>query len=262
MTAGDSYTTQLGAGLGLVHETKALLDLWTPDQSAPELKEAALQSGLFPGVTARRLRNIVIECFKPRYLVDDGRPARYLKTLEPALTPTEFNQLLFLYTCRANPILADFVREVYWERSAAGAEMVRKEDATAFIRCGVDDGKTIKLWSESMIGRVSSYLLGTCADYGLLGKLGRFGRRILGFPIEPKIAAYLAYDLHFKAVGDNSLLKHSDWALFGLQREDVRSELKRLTLRGQIILQSAGSVTHIGWKYRSMQDFVDALAQS
>jgi hypothetical protein len=113
-----------------------------------------------------------------------------------------------------------------------------------------------------MIVRVSNYLLGTCADYGLLGKLARSGRRILPFRIEPTIAAFLAHDLHFKGVGDSSLLTHEDWQLFGLQREDVRSELKRLSLRGQVILQSAGSVTHIGWKYKSMQDFVDVLGQS
>jgi hypothetical protein len=262
VTADRSYTTQLGAGLGLVRETKVLLDLWTPDRSRSELKEAALQSGLFPSVTARRLRNIVIECFKPRYLVDDARPARYLKTLQPVLTSAEFNQLLFLYTCRANPILADFVREVYWERYAASTEILRKEDARALIRRGVDDGKTIKRWSDAMIVRVSNYLLGTCADYGLLGKLTRSGRRILPFRIEPKVATFLAHDLHFKGVGDSSLLAHEEWQLFGLQREEVRSELRRLALRAQIILQSAGSVTHIGWHYKSMQDFVDVLAQS
>jgi hypothetical protein len=262
VTSGRPYTTQLQAGLGLVQETKALLDLWTAGRSPPELKEAALQSGLFPSVTARRLRNIVIECFKPRYLVDEARPACYLKTLQPVLTTAELNQLLFLYTCRANPILADFVREVYWERYAAGAQMLSKEDARAFIRRSVDDGKTIKRWSDRVIVRVSSYLLGTCADYGLLGKLARSGREILPFRIEPKVAAFLAHDLHFKGVGDNSLLAHEDWQLFGLEREDVRGELKRLALRGQIILQSAGSVTHIGWRCKTMQNLIDVLAQS
>ena len=63
------YTSQLGAGLGLVNETKTLLDLWSPGMSANQLHEAALESGRFPTVTARRLRNIVVECFAPRYLV-------------------------------------------------------------------------------------------------------------------------------------------------------------------------------------------------
>ena len=59
------YTSQLGAGLGLANETKTLLDLWSPGMSANQLREAALESGRFPTVTARRLRNIVVECFAP-----------------------------------------------------------------------------------------------------------------------------------------------------------------------------------------------------
>jgi len=85
------------------------------------------------------------------------------------------NQLFFLYTCRANPILADFVREVYWARYAGGIAMIANEVAQAFIRRAVDDDKTAGRWSESTVQRVASYLTGVSADYGLLGKLGRQG---------------------------------------------------------------------------------------
>jgi hypothetical protein len=42
------YTTQLQAGLGLVNETKTLLDLWSPGMSANQLHQVALESGRFP----------------------------------------------------------------------------------------------------------------------------------------------------------------------------------------------------------------------
>ena len=142
--AKPPYTTQLQAGLGLIHETRTLLDLWQPGMTPTDLKETALASGLFPQVAARRLRNVVIECFKPRYMVDDCRPAGYLKVLKPALSSSELTQLFFLYTCRANPILGDFVRDVYWPRFAAGADLIEKLDVEAFIRRGIDDGKTEK----------------------------------------------------------------------------------------------------------------------
>jgi hypothetical protein len=47
--------------------------------------------------------------------------------------------------------------------------------------------------------------------------------------------------------------------LFGLEKDDVLQELKRLALRGEIILQSAAAVTHIGWKYKTMEDLGDGL---
>jgi Putative inner membrane protein (DUF1819) len=85
-------------------------------------------------VSARRLRNIVIEAFVPRYLVDEAAPARLLKVLLGRVPATDFRQLLFLYTCRTNPILADFVREVYWSRYASGAHTVDKDNAVMFVQ--------------------------------------------------------------------------------------------------------------------------------
>ncbi len=256
------YTTKLGAGLGLIQETQALLNVWNPGMDAKDVYRAVLQSGEFPQVSARRLRNIVVECFAPRYLMADGKPAQYLKDLSAALSSTEIKQLFFLYTCRANLILADFVRNVFWERYAMGDDRVSNDDAGAFIRRAIDDGRTIKRWSEGMINRVASYLTGCCEDYGLLGNLTRAGRKILPFRIEPRVAAYLAHDLHFAGLGDNAVTSHSDWQLFGLTRDDVREEFKRLSLQGYFIHQSAGDITHIGWKHKSMEEFIDVLAQS
>ncbi len=261
MTTKSQYTTRLQAGLGLIPETRLLLTLWTPGMSSPALYQAALRSGEFPNISARRLRNIVRECFAPRYLVAEGQPARTLQQLTGALLPAELHQLFFLHTCRANPILADFVREVFWERYAAGDDQVTVAEAKAFVGRGVDDGKTAKRWSDSTVKRVTSYLLGGCTDYGLLGKRTLSARAIVPYRIEAKAAAYLAHDLHFAGLGDNALLAHPDWQLFGLARGDVRDELKRLSLQGHLILQAAGEITHIGWKHQHMEDLVDVLAE-
>ena len=82
------YTTQLQAGLGLIEETKQLLEVYQPAMSAPALYDAALASGRFPLVTARRLRNIVVECFAPRYLRSSGVSSN-LQRLAPQLSSAE-----------------------------------------------------------------------------------------------------------------------------------------------------------------------------
>lgn len=114
------YTAKLQAGLGLMAETKLLLQIWEPGMTVPLLYREALASGQFPNVTARRLRNIVAECFAPRYLSNDAAPVYHLKVLLPTLSSEELQQFLLLFTCRANVILADFIRQVYWPRYAAG----------------------------------------------------------------------------------------------------------------------------------------------
>jgi len=255
------YTTQLQAGLGLLEETRQLLQVYQPGMSASQLYEAALASGRFPLVTARRLRNIVAECFAPRYMRDPHVAVR-LKSLVDRFTTAELNQLLFIYTARANLVLADFIREVYWARYSAGRNDLQLDDARTFVANSVREGKAQKLWSETTIKRVSSYLMGCCADYGLLTTTGRNQRSIAAYRILPKVAAYLAYDLKFSGLGDNQIVSSSDWALFGLERADVRDQLKRLSLQGLLIFQAASDVVHIGWTYKSMEELIDVIAQS
>lgn len=261
MSQQRHYTTQLQAGLGLLDETRQLLQVYQPGMTASQLYEVALAAGRFPLVTARRLRNIVAECFAPRYL-RDPHVAELLKSLVNRFTTAEVNQLLFIYTARANLVLADFVREVYWTRYSAGHNDLELEDARNFVANSVREGKTQKTWSDSTIKRVSSYLMGCCTDYGLLTTIGRNQRSITAYRILPKVAAYLAYDLKFSGLGDNQIVSSSDWDLFGLERADVRDQLKRLSLQGLLIFQAASDVVHIGWTYKSMEELIDVIAQS
>lgn len=255
----SAYTTQLQAGLGLVNETKTLLELWEPGMQTSQLYQVALDSGRFPNVTARRLRNVVAECFSPRYLVNGGLPASHLKSLLPRISSADLNQLMLLFTSRANPILGDFIRHVYWSRYAGGYTQITNDDARIFVERAIDDGKTIKRWSDTTVRRVSAYLTGCCADYGLLERGSRSSRRILPFRISPVVAAYLANELHLAGVGDNALLTHEDWQLYGLERDDVLDELKRLSLKGLLIVQAAGDVIRISWKYQNMEALLDVI---
>jgi hypothetical protein len=229
--------------------------------SVSQLCQVALDSGRFPNVTARRLRNIVVECFAPRYLVSNGAPAQHLKQVVGTVPGSDLAQLMLVDTSRATPILSDFIGSVYWQRYAGGYTEVSNEDARVFVERAIDHGKTSKRWSESTVRRVSAYLTGWCADYGLLERGLRSSRRILPFRISYPAAAYLAFDLHFAGIGDNALLTHPDWQLFGLAREDVLDELKKLSLKGHLIIQAAGDVVRISWKQPSMEALCDALSQ-
>lgn len=255
-----TYTTQLQAGLGTVYETRALLDIWSEGMTAQTLYERALKSGQFPKMSARRLRNVVVECFAPRYLADGAKAAALLKALLAHLTTNEFHQLQFLYTCRANAVLADFVRDLYWPAYAAGRHVISNGDAREFIVQASQSGRTTSPWSPSTIRRMSGYLTGACADFGLLESGAKSVRKVLPFRIESRVAVILAYDRHCAASSDVRVLDSPDWALFGLQTEDVLAEMKRLVLKGAWLVQSAGDVVRISWQYASMEELIDAIA--
>ena len=98
MSNASAYTTQLQAGLGMIHETLDLLRLWQPGDSAARLAEKAVAAGTFSRATARRARNIVAEMFAPRFLSDAGRSACSLKQLlESGANVEDLKQLFFLY---------------------------------------------------------------------------------------------------------------------------------------------------------------------
>ncbi len=261
-TDNNLYTTRLGAGLGLIEETKILLRLWEPGISVKQLHQLALRSGALPELTSRRLLNIVAEGFGPRYLVDDAKSAKFLKCVDSLLSGTEFKQILFLHTCRANLILADFVKEVYWPRYAQGAAELTNLDADSFIRRSLDDERMHKRWSESVVKRVASYLLGCLSDYGLLKGEHSSRRKFAPFQISSNVALYLAYDLHFSGVGDNSLLEHGDWKLFGLEDQEVLDVMKKLSLKGAFIVQAAAGLVKISWKYNSLAEVCHVIAKS
>ena len=256
------YTTQLQAGLGMVEETRVLLDLWQPGMNATQLSGAVLESGQFPGVSARRLRNIIAECFAPRLLVDGGRLAIYLKSLGEALSTRDVEQILFVATCRANAIMADFVKQVYWPAYAAGHSRISNEDAHDFVVQANQQGLTAKPWAESTIRRVSGYLTGACADFGLLERGRKRVRDILPYRTEPRAAIALAYELHFAGMGDNTVMGHADWELFGMDRSDVIAEAKRLTLRGAFLVQTAGDVIRVGWQCKNVEELKSVIAES
>ena len=260
MAVAGKYTTRFQAGLGLIQETRLLLGLYEEGMTAAELGRKALKSGLFPTVTARRLRNVVSECFAPRYLAEGGAPARYLKVLLSRLDARELAQLLLLFTARSQAIFADFIRTVYWSKYEEGQRSISNEDASRFVRRALDDGLMEKRWTDTTVRRVSAYLTGCAADYGLLEPGHKTTRRILGSRVLPSIVNYLAYDLHFRSLSDNALVAHADWGLFGLDRDAVLDEIKRASRDGHFIVQSAGEAIRIAWKYASMGEACHGIA--
>jgi len=259
MNKKEFYTTKLSAGLGLIEETRILLDFWQPGMKAPELFKMALNSGHFPNISARRLKNIISECFAPRYLVSKNYPAFILEKLKDSISSSEFSQILFLFTARANLILADFVKKVYWDRYSFGHDTISNDAAKDFVTEADSQGKMIKPWSASTIQRASSYLTGCCADFGMLENGRRRVRKIIPFRIKQTTVALLMYDLHFSGLGNNAVIAAPDWELFGLEKADLRDELKRLSHKGFFIVQSAGQAIRIEWPYKNWEELIHVI---
>ena len=88
----------------------------------------------------------------------------------------------------------------------------------------------------------------------------RTKRRLTPPRLADNVAVYLAYELHFSGLGDNAVINHPDWQLFGLMPEDVRGELKALAVNRHWIIQAAGEVVQISWAYANMEEVIDVIS--
>jgi len=262
MATERNYTSQLGAGLGMISETVGLLHLWETGMNPSQLSDRVVETGLFSRMTARRARNLTLEMFAPRYLADGGSVASRFKILSEQRFPYDgLVQLFYLQTARAQQIFADFIVEVYWPKYSSGASFLNKNDALTFIHRAFDSGDVGKRWSSSVIDNVSGYLIGCCIDFGLLTKGTRDRRLIKRFSIRKEVALYLAYDFHFAGLSDMAVVRHSDWRLFGLEVQEVINLMKNLSHDGHLLIQSSADLIQVSWKYRTMEECLAALTQ-
>ena len=260
MSSGNQYTCNLTQGLGLIDETLSILELWEPGMGAVKLYEKVLSSGLFSTMTARRVKNIVVDVVRTRYLVDNGKPAMLIKAMAGRFNKRAVSQIMYVYTCQVNRILFDFITDVYWSAFAACRDSVTGDMALQFVRRAVAEGKTTCRWSDSVIRRNAAYLIGACSDFGLLEKSRKTEKKICSLIIDADAALIIAHELHFSGLGDNAIVSNEIWSLFGLDRSDVIDTLKRISVRGALIVQQAGEVLSIGWKYKNMEELVNGIA--
>src|SRR5690348_12506178 len=118
MTGQERYTTNLSKAQGIIPETYELLELWEPGMTGADLTSRVKEAGALGKPTHVRMEDVVTRGFARRYLIKDSKPALWLKRmLDRGASRACLRQLMFIYTARANPILHDFVREVYWRKN-------------------------------------------------------------------------------------------------------------------------------------------------
>jgi hypothetical protein len=255
------YTTNLSKAQGMLPETLELLELWEPGMALGDLKAKVRATGALGKATQVRVDDLVGRGFAPRFLAPPGPPARWLRRLATGGTPRGvIRQLALIYTARANLILHDFIREVFWLKQASPAGEVTKQDARDFIAQAPSRGAVTRRWSDGMVERVARYLLGTLVDFELLAG-NRYGhRQIRPLFILPETVVFLAYELHFAGQDDAAVVHSPDWGLFGLSLADVISALEKAATHDHLFVQHSGAVLRVEWKHPTMEAMLDALA--
>jgi hypothetical protein len=256
MTDLARYNIDLCKGTGLIQESIILLGLYKPGMKHNELAQHVISLNALAKTSDARTKDIVSVAFYKRFVNSNPQvPSWLFSVFNLNIGVQVLSQLFLIYTARANRILFDFILDVYWPLVRRNQRDLDSSVARKFIADTISESDLIKGWSDSTQIRVSSYLISTLVDFRFLD----VKRNILPIFLNDFTANYLAHELHFNNLSDNSIVDAKDWALFGYSKVDVINHLERLSFKGHFIFQNSGELIKINWKYKTMEDFLDAF---
>lgn len=260
LTVGPLYTQALSKGGALLAETRTLLQAWRPGETGEELAERVLRNDILGRATARRVLDIV-RVFTLRLLTPNDAPARHLRALASVESRRQvFSDLVFYYTVRQDAFLRDVAALCYWPAVRAGSLVVRNQEVQRLIAEAQLDGRIRAPWSPELRRDMAGRALIALTAFGLLEEDAPARRRVLPYQPSDGAAVYLAYLLHARGVTDASLAGQPDWAPFGLEPADVWNRLDALAGEGWFVVQRAGEVARMTWRYTTVEEMIDAIA--
>jgi hypothetical protein len=256
------YTPALLKGRGLVGEMRTLLRAWQPGEREPSLARRALAEDLLGKATAKRVHDVV-HVFARRLLIPTDGPARHLKPLADADSPRQLlSDLLFYYSARCDPLIWDFTVERYWPAVRDGRLSLPNTVAADFLWQAQQEGHIARPWSQEVKRELGGRLLGLLADFGLLDAYRGRQRRILDYRPADGTVLCLVHKLHARGIPDGFLAEQDDWRVFGLEPARVWTRLDALAGESWFIIQRAGQVARITWRYSDPAEVIGALVGS
>lgn len=249
-----TYNSNLLKGTGLIQEMLVLIEAYNPGESAQEFQKRVLEEGILSKSTDTRTMDVVRGVFKPRFLDQKLKVTSYIQLMRDNYVSMDvITQLFLLYTCRANPILADFISDVYYPLIKTEKAIITTEDPRSFVQSALSDGRIQRSWSKSTIDRVGSHIIASLIDFELIDR----SKQILPYRAHELTVNYLLHELHFQGYSNMSILHHEDWKIFNLDPSSLAVIAEKLSFSGTFIFQYSGEILNINWKYKNMEEFIE-----
>lgn len=244
------YNTNLAKGTGFVNETLTLMEFFEEGDSKKKFLEKCISSNILNKSTEHRTKDVISLVFFDRYWKSNSSSVSYLKEMRHnGLSLDALLSLFYVYTARANLVFYDFVLEMMVE---SNNQKITTSLAKSFLLNAISTNMAPP-WSDSMIKRVSSYLITCLRDFDLLNDNGYLDIR---FP-DQKVVNYLLHELHFEGKKVDEIVMDKTWKLLGLSKYEVIKEIEKISFKGTFIFQYSGEITKVSWNYESMDEFIE-----
>ncbi|QOW09787.1 DUF1819 family protein [Kaistella flava (ex Peng et al. 2021)] len=244
------YNANLAKGTGLINETLTLTEFYKEGDSKESFLNRCISHNILNKSTEHRTKDIINLVFYQRYWNVDYQVVKNLKDLrEYGLSLEGLKSLFYVYTARANQVLFDFVLEL---GESNQNQKINNETSKSFLLRAISSLKA-PAWSDSIIKRVSSYLISCLKDFDLIDREGTLK---MNHPNQ-MVVNYLLHELHFMGLSDGAIVQNKVWKLFGLSENDIITEIEKISFKGTFIFQHSGEILRIGWKYHNMDEFIE-----
>lgn len=253
-TAAWRYTSRLQKGGALLEDMRQLVRHWS-EEAARAQRDAGIRTNLLNKETRRRLNDVYIRAFLPRFVNGPIPNAwRLARALEDANASAAILRPVYYWiTATAEPLLGDFCREVLYARQADA----RMDVDTALVLAWLN-GRGCP-WSPAVATRVARGLLAALRDFGILE--GR-ARKRLAHPAPPlRSFAYIALCLRRLGATSRDLVVHRDWRLFLLSPDDVERLFLHAHQDRLLAYHAAGSVIQIDFPTDSVEEYARVVAR-
>ena len=253
-TSNVTYNSDLLKGTGLIQETIQLIDYYEPGISKQDFTAKVLDFNTLGKAHENRIKDIVHHVFYRRYFIDGEETVLELQTLRSKYISLEqLSHILLMITAKANPILFDFIVEVYHKEKKKGEQYLPSKSALEFIELAIKEGRIERSWAKSTKQKVSEHMIASLIDFKLIDR----SKLLLPQFIDDFVFNYWLHKLHFSGVADNNLMAHPDWQLWGIEPQEWIFIVNRLSYKGFFVFQYSGELMQITWNYKSMKEFIN-----
>ncbi len=255
---GPSYTSKIIKAGALLPDTKALLSHWDPELSVGENLERIRHQNLL-GKSSRSRAEDILAIFRQRYLSEATVAKALARLVRNHCNGNTLARILYFHAVRADSLLWDVVIKLLVPKWARGITDIDVREIEIVLKKWVEEGRTLRVWSDYTIHRVTQGVLSTLRDFGVLQ--GAVNKRIASAYLSVKAFSYIAFYLKQYQPSGTKLLDLADWKLFFLTREGVERFLLEAHQHNLLEYHVAGSVTRLTFPAPTLEEYADVLAQ-
>jgi hypothetical protein len=233
--ATGSYLLRLASKTSLIEETRQFLLDYSRVRDIEATRQALVNGGLPQRSRATRVTIVEIVQIRltrwhpPAWVLDD------LIAFAQDGHQTDLQAALLLHTARQDNLFYDIIQQIIAPRWFAGERDLVRADVQRFLDSLQSTHPEVAGWSHSTRQKLSSNVLTTLRDFGLLQVQGKVSKQIVEPIVPPTVVQHLVRLLQAEGIPPEQIAHHPDWQLWLWDATRAQKAIETLNLQERVV---------------------------